>query len=53
MPDLESQVDHIEDDVLRLVFLSCHPSPHGRLARRADAAPRRRPHDGRDRARLC
>ena len=25
MPDLESQVDHIEDDVLRLVFLSCHP----------------------------
>ncbi len=26
MPDLESQVDHIEDDALRLVFLSCHPS---------------------------
>ena len=26
MPDLEAQVDHIEDDVLRLVFLSCHPS---------------------------
>ncbi|RYB88441.1 sigma-70 family RNA polymerase sigma factor [Nocardioides glacieisoli] len=26
VPDLESQVDHIEDDVLRLVFLSCHPS---------------------------
>ena len=26
MPDLESQVDHIEDDVLRLIFLSCHPS---------------------------
>ncbi|MET0951749.1 MAG: sigma-70 family RNA polymerase sigma factor, partial [Aeromicrobium sp.] len=25
MPDLESQVDHIEDDVLRLIFLSCHP----------------------------
>ena len=26
VPDLESQVDHIEDDVLRLIFLSCHPS---------------------------
>ena len=26
MPDLEDQVDHIEDDVLRLIFLSCHPS---------------------------
>jgi RNA polymerase sigma factor (sigma-70 family) len=26
MPDLDNQVDHIEDDVLRLIFLSCHPS---------------------------
>ena len=26
MPDLDGQVDYIEDDVLRLVFLSCHPS---------------------------
>ena len=26
MPDLDGQVDHIEDDVLRLVFLSCHPA---------------------------
>ena len=26
VPDLESQVDHIEDDVLRLVFLCCHPA---------------------------
>jgi RNA polymerase sigma factor (sigma-70 family) len=26
VPDLDSQVDHIEDDVLRLIFLSCHPS---------------------------
>jgi len=25
MPDLEGQVDYIEDDVLRLIFLSCHP----------------------------
>jgi RNA polymerase sigma factor (sigma-70 family) len=25
MPDLDGQVDHIEDGVLRLVFLSCHP----------------------------
>ena len=26
MPDLDGQVDHIEDDVLRLIFLACHPS---------------------------
>ena len=34
MPDLDSQVDHIEDDVLRLIFLSCHPSltPESRAA---------------------
>ena len=27
MPDLDGQIDYIEDDVLRLIFLSCHPSP--------------------------
>lgn len=34
MPDLDAQVDHIEDDVLRLVFLTCHPalSPESRAA---------------------
>lgn len=34
MPDLEAQVDHIEDDVLRLIFLCCHPSltPESRAA---------------------
>jgi RNA polymerase sigma factor (sigma-70 family) len=34
MPDLESQVDYIEDDVLRLIFLSCHPAltPQSRAA---------------------
>jgi RNA polymerase sigma factor (sigma-70 family) len=26
MPDLDAQVDYIEDDVLRLIFLTCHPS---------------------------
>ena len=26
VPDLDAQVDHIEDDVLRLIFLCCHPS---------------------------
>jgi RNA polymerase sigma factor (sigma-70 family) len=26
VPDLDAQVDYIEDDVLRLIFLSCHPS---------------------------
>ena len=34
MPDLDDLVDHIEDDVLRLIFLSCHPSltPESRAA---------------------
>jgi RNA polymerase sigma factor (sigma-70 family) len=34
MPDLISQVDHIEDDVLRLIFLTCHPllTPDSRAA---------------------
>jgi RNA polymerase sigma factor (sigma-70 family) len=34
MPDLDAQVDHIEDDVLRLIFLSCHPAltPESRAA---------------------
>ncbi len=26
VPDLDAQVDHIEDDVLRLLFLACHPT---------------------------
>ncbi len=34
VPDLDGQVDHIEDDVLRLVFLCCHPvlTPDSRVA---------------------
>ena len=34
MPDLDAQVDHIEDDVLRLIFLACHPAltPDSRAA---------------------
>jgi len=34
MPDLEAQLDHIEDDVLRLILLTCHPSltPESRAA---------------------
>jgi RNA polymerase sigma factor (sigma-70 family) len=34
MPDVESQVDYIEDDVLRLIFLCCHPTltPESRAA---------------------
>ncbi len=33
-PDLDAHVDHIEDDVLRLMFLCCHPSlsPESRTA---------------------
>ncbi|MBO1767421.1 RNA polymerase subunit sigma-24 [Allobranchiibius sp. GilTou38] len=26
VPDLDAQIDYIEDDVLRLIFLSCHPA---------------------------
>lgn len=34
MPDLSTRVDFIEDDVLRLIFLSCHPrlTPESRAA---------------------
>ena len=34
VPDLDAQVDYIEDDVLRLIFLSCHRSltPESRAA---------------------
>ena len=34
VPDLSTQVDFIEDDVLRLIFLSCHPqlTPESRAA---------------------
>lgn len=34
MPDLDAHVDYIEDDVLRLMFLCCHPSltPESRTA---------------------
>jgi RNA polymerase sigma factor (sigma-70 family) len=34
MPDLDGAVDHIEDDVLRLAFLCCHPvlPPESRAA---------------------
>jgi RNA polymerase sigma factor (sigma-70 family) len=34
MSDVESQIDHIEDDVLRLIFLCCHPTltPESRAA---------------------
>ena len=34
MPDFDAAVDHIEDDVLRLAFLSCHPA-----CRRSRAPP--------------
>jgi RNA polymerase sigma factor (sigma-70 family) len=34
VPDLDALVDHIDDDVLRLIFLTCHPSlsPESRAA---------------------
>jgi RNA polymerase sigma factor (sigma-70 family) len=34
IPDVESQIDYIKDDVLRLIFLSCHPilTPESRAA---------------------
>ena len=52
MPDLTAQVDFIEDDVLRLIFLSCHPQLTAGVPGRADAAPGRRPDHRRDRPRL-
>lgn len=34
MPDIASRIDYIEDDVLRLIFLTCHPvlTPESRAA---------------------
>ncbi len=34
VPDLDDAVDHIEDDVLRLIYLTCHPAlpPESRAA---------------------
>ncbi len=34
VPDLDAAVDHIEDDVLRLIFVTCHPAlpPESRAA---------------------
>lgn len=34
VPDLGAAVDHIEDDVLRLIFITCHPAlpPESRAA---------------------
>ena len=44
--------DDVGDDLLRLVFTACHPVLSDRGARRAHAAPARRAHDRRDRARV-
>ena len=52
MPDLDGQVDYIEDDVLRLIFLSCHPSADCRVPGRADPASGRRTDHRRDRPRV-
>ena len=52
MPDLDAQVDHIEDDVLRLDLPVLPPLPDRRVPGRADAAPGRRPHHRRDRPRV-
>ena len=40
------------DDTLMLLFMCCHPALTPRVRDRADAARRRRPHDGRDRERV-
>ena len=42
----------VHDDRLRLIFTCCHPALAPGGAGRADAAPARRPDDGRDRARV-
>ena len=52
-PDLDAALDDdVGDDLLRLVFIVLPPGALDRGARRAHAAPARRPHDRRDRARL-
>ena len=52
-PDLDAALDDdVGDDLLRLVFTSCHPGAVDRGARRAHAAPARRADDRGDRARL-
>ena len=53
VPDLDAALDDdVGDDLLRLMFIACHPVLSDRGARRAHAAPARRPHHRRDRARL-
>ena len=42
----------VRDDRLRLIFTCCHPALARARAGRAHAAPARRPHDRRDRARV-
>ena len=52
MPDLDGQVDDIEDDVLRLDLPVLPPRPDRRVPCRADAASGRRAHHRRDRPRV-
>ena len=49
-PDLAVQVEDVQDDVLRLIFMTCHPVLSRRGARRAYAAPAGWPVDAGDRA---
>ena len=52
-PSIDAALDDdIGDDLLRLIFIACHPVLVARGARRAHPAPGRRPDDRRDRARL-
>ena len=52
--DLAERLDgaHYRDDILRLLFICCHPGPAGHPADRAGAAHRLRPHREADRPRL-
>jgi len=45
LSDVERQFDYIEDDVLRLIFLSCHPTltPESRAAANATTGRRASP----------
>ena len=53
VPDYASALDDdIGDDLLRLIFTSCHPVLSHRCATRAHSAPDRRPHHRRNCARI-
>ena len=50
-PDYDLDDGNVEDDILRLMFIACHPGAAAGRPHRPHAAPARRPDHGRDRPR--